>query len=199
MKTASLLSAVAFLSAGFLAPCCYGGVIISGDVTTGTGVLTISQDITFDITADGSVEILVFDEWGAPNDGTADDLNASFPGTISFVLNGNDSDQPLDFILDNLTATSNQVTPNDAAIGWSPFSVMSGDVLTIKSGSWAIPTFLNWNPATTGAFEGDLFLTDNTGVQISSLVSVAAVPEPSSLCIFGLLAIGIASTRKRHA
>jgi hypothetical protein len=196
MRIASVLPALLFLCASFAAPC-FGDIIISGDVNTGTGVLTISDDITFDITSDGIAQILNFDEWGDPQDGTQDFLS-SFAGTISFQVNGSDVDRPLDLILDNLTSTLNQLTPNDAYIGWFPsLAVSTGDVVTIKSGSWAIPTATDWNPATTGSFQGNVFLTDNNGNQVSSAVNISAVPEPNSAILLGCGALGISFGRRR--
>ncbi|MDV6031738.1 MAG: hypothetical protein F9B45_16930 [Phycisphaera sp. RhM] len=196
MRIAEVLPALLVLCASFTAPC-FGGIIISGDVNAGTGVLTISDDITFDITSDGIAQILNFDEWGDPQDGTQDFLG-SFAGTISFQVNGSDVDRPLDFILDNLTSTLNQLTPNDAYIGWFPsLAVSTGDVVTIESGSWAIPTATDWNPATTGSFNGNVFLTDNNGNQVSSAVSISAVPEPNSAMFFGCVALGISLGRHR--
>jgi hypothetical protein len=195
MRTKFSFPAFVFFLAGYLTTYSYGAISITGDVNSGTGVVTISDEITFDITSDGNAQVLVFDEWGDPQDGTQDTL---FPigATLTFQVNGVDIDLQLTTVVDNLTGSFNQITPNDAFFSWSTaLPVQSGDVVTIKPGSWALPAATDWNPATSGFFQGNVFLTSSIGIQLSSSVNV--VPEPNSALLSCCLGFYLLRSRRR--
>lgn len=166
-------------------------VILSGNVASGAGVLTFTTDYSFTASGAGSARALIFDGWGSPTDGSATATLGS--GPFKLELNGIDAGVSFNGMVDNLIASGGDLSPDDAYILWTAgVSVAAGDLITIKSGAWSLGAAASWNPATTGTFLGNMFLTDRDGLRLSGNVTTGSVPEPEThtllLAALGLLA-----------
>ncbi len=187
-----LRTTVLSVAALCLAPTSHAGIMLLGDVAAGTGVLTFTADYSFDITANGTTRFLVFDEWGSPNDGSQTFASAS--GLFTLLINGVDSGASITNAVDNLALGFNDISSDDAYMFWNINApVVAGDTVTIASGSWSLAATPSWNSAVSGAFTGNVFLTDSAGVRVSGLGQASAVPVPGSLALLGLGLFGIAA------
>ena len=168
-------------------------VTISGVVSEGTAVLSIDQDLTFTITEDGAVTLLIFRDWAEYQD----DLlygGALVDGNLSYSLN-NGTDQQTTFqVTSHLGEDWNHVLADDSYLYLdNAISVTAGDTLTFHAGSWALDASANFDPTVTGTFTGSMLLANDNGELLS------AVPEPSTYAaLAGLLALGFAAVRRRQ-
>jgi hypothetical protein len=176
----------------------HAAIVVSGDPASGTGVISITSDITIPIIATGDVRTLVFDEW-VSDDGVSN-FDGILPSEISYILNMN----PVAFA-GGLGVTDNQsssvlgaVSSNDGYFYFDIFSVVPGDVLTIGAGTWSMPAIAGFNPSAIGTFRGEVFLGSSFGDRLSDNV---AIPEPNAatLVLIGLsLMPALARKRRSH-
>jgi hypothetical protein len=168
-------------------------IILSGDVASGSGVLTFTTDYSFNITSNGTVRGIAFDEWGVTND---ENRAVTFVSeSINTLLNGVLSSLPDIIMADNAGDIFGDLTPADAYLfaTTSGILVSVGDILTIQASSFNLAAISNWNSNVDGQFDGDLFLIDNVGIRLSE--NGAAVPEPSTLAVLALGLIGLGARR----
>lgn len=177
----------------------HSAVLMSGDFQTGspTPTLTFTNDISFEITASGTATFLVFDEW-VVSDGT---LHAvSFPTSpsvqnIDYTLNGGSLASAQAFQLyDNNASVFGDITDSDGVIVFSSllFDVTTGDTLTISAATYTFTFNPDFNSAIPSVFQGNVFIADDFGNQISSLTPV---PEPAGAAMIGLLSFIIVMLR----
>ncbi|PHS07374.1 MAG: hypothetical protein COA78_13510 [Blastopirellula sp.] len=215
------------------------GITITGDVTKGFGVFTITEDIVFNL-VDGTAPnpnadpyAILFHDWmidkGAWWDGYTGiggrhqldgDLLALSRDPTPFDTTSNDI-----FVVDG-GARSNVLTSAPLFDGnfynrgsvlffsntyqqvrqLGPTALGHGDRLVIGAGSWKMPTIEGWD--LRGEFSGDVTIYRALGLnpQASGAIPVAttnlaAVPEPTSLAIFGIGALcfgGAGAARRRR-
>ena len=166
-------------------------VLTSGNFQTGTPTptLIITEDISFEIIADGTASFLVFDEW-VVSDGT---LHAvSFPTSpivqnIDYTLNGGSQTSAQAFQLyDNHASVLGDITDNDGVIVFNSFmfDLTTGDNLTISVATYTFTFNPDFNSAIPSAFQGNVFIADDFGNRLTNLTQV---PEPAGAAIIGLL------------
>lgn len=189
MKIKSILFAIAGLA--LISPA-HASITISGDPTYGTGVFSIDQDITFNITANSTADMLVFksfvpsvDEW----------TMSALTGDFRFELNGSSFTREAGNLNDN-GYSGNDIALNDGFVWWrAPFSVSAGDTLTIKADSFSMAFgTIEFNPGAIRSFSGNLIIVNQAGTQISNVV-----PEPSAFALLGLGTVGLVARRRRSA
>jgi len=187
-----LLAAVSFILA---VPCANASIMISGDVANGSGVLTITNDLSFDISGASTTNFinLVFDEW-TTSDGVRSIASPSPDVTLS-LNGGSDASAATIGLSDNLAFNSNQITVSDGLLTFLDPTVAGGDTLVIRAGSFALSATAGFNPALNDStFTGFLFLADSNGLQISNVI-----PEPTTVSLLALGLLGLASVRRRTA
>jgi len=156
----------------------HAAFIITGDPIVGTGVAELNEDITFNVTGDGNVALLVFDEW-VIGDGTRDFSTAT--PALNYVVNGGTVTATTFLSLyDNTQFNFGAVTANDGYFRLSDIAVTTGNTVVIKAGTWNLSATLGFNPTAVGTFQGNVFLADANGVRLSDTQQVAKVPEPSA-------------------
>jgi hypothetical protein len=156
-------------------------IVVVAPTTSTPGSLHITADITFTITTAGLGRVFVFDEWVSSDGGTDSSL---FSPAMSISINGNLPGAYPGGLVDNNLA-SGQWTPNDGfIIVDSSFSVIVGDTVTLKAGTFSLEAVPRFNPQATQTFTGNMFVTSASGIQLSNTV---AVPEPCDL-VLGLTA-----------
>jgi len=168
-------------------------IILSGDVASGSGVLTFTTDYSFNITSNETVRGIAFDEWGVTSDGNR--AITSVSESVNALLNGVLSSLPDVIMADNTDGTFGDLTSADAYLFTiaSGILVSVGDILTIQASSFNLAAISNWNSNVDGQFDGDLFLIDNVGTRLSE--NGVAVPEPSTLAVLALGLIGLGARR----
>ncbi len=186
------------LLAWFAALPAQAAIVVSGTPSTdsGTGTLQITTDISFTITTDNSAVRLVFHGWNASSDAGGDTISFAAPTSFDYQINGG-SLQSGDFfgILDNRTADLNDLGAADTAINLSSTPVTTGDILTIKAGSWSFPGSSAFNPGVFGSFTGNASLMRSNGHRISEFTPV---PEPRDYALMaGAGLVAWAAWRRR--
>lgn len=158
------------------------------------GSFEITDDIVFTITTSGSFQYFVLDEW-VTSDGAG--TTQSLAPFLSFSINGASFTEGSQLI-DNIGFNLGETTPNDGILFInSPFSVTTGDTVTLKAGVYSISSTVGFNPLMTQTFTGDIFLTNGSGVRLSDNAT-AAIPEPSSAAlIFGVASVCVLTLRRR--
>ncbi len=172
--------------------------IFSGNLSTGSATLTLTEEFTVTITANTSVRKIVFDNW-VLSDGTQ--TVANYTGNqflLFYAINGGPNQNiPGSFsFIDNHTAPVGGLSIGDGSISFNDFNVSFGDVVTIRpqtTGNFLITP--GFNPLTEGTFAGTVFLADDSNTQISNSV---VVPEPSSYILFSASLIGLIAIRRRQ-
>ena len=168
----------------------YGVVVVTGDIATGSGVVTVTEDIVFNVTARGNVNVIAFDDWTATSDSDWNypPLN---PASFTIVLNGVEIVAPFASFTDNRYSDIHDLKANDTYFafhtpGTRGIAVTAGDTFVFKAGSWSVSATPTFNPAVSGVFDGNAFLVDYSGRRVSDFVQV---PEPSTplLLLLGAL------------
>ena len=172
-----------------------GAIVISDDITNGSGVFSITGDISYDVI--GSVQIfgVVFQDW-VP---TVEPGNLfSFGPSLEFSLNGGVTDSASASLLD--TVNIGDLDGNDGVISFSGPVVAVGDTFTLNSGNYELNAILDFvNPALSGLnFSGTTFLIDSEGFRISDFATASSVPEPSAALVLGL-ATALGAMRRRRS
>ncbi len=172
-------------------------IVLSGDVLTTGGTFEITQDITITVTTTGNGKTLVFKDWVTSDDSAhaVDFTEAS----LNYQINGGSvQSTTLDLVADNFAfPATNDIGPNDGYIYFNDIAVTAGDILTVKSGSWATSGKAGFNPEAIQTYTGEVFLMTGNGEALSGGV---VVPEPSTwaaLCGAGML--GLALWRRHKA
>ncbi|MEM1159026.1 MAG: PEP-CTERM sorting domain-containing protein [Verrucomicrobiota bacterium] len=177
-------------------------VILSGDFQTGspTPTLAITDDITFNIIANGLATYLVFDEWVA-SDGSGNAVSFVTIGpsgqSINYSLNGGSTTSAQAFqFFDNNATDFGDISEND---GWldfdsSFFALTTGDTLTIAAATYTFNFNTDFNPAVPSNFTGNVYIADGGGNRLSNIV---AVPEPTTGLLVALAGGLLVLSRRR--
>ena len=161
-------------------------ITISGDVSAGTGQITISQDYTFEITADNSTDTIafVFDNWAMSDGGRTFSF---FTGPqFAFAYNGGAVQTGTNSnLVDNLDFDVNDLCADDGYIVVSSQPTMQvGDSYTVKAGTYSLSMATSFNPELNDStFTGDIFLTDANGNRISNVLQAESPTEPGTIQI----------------
>ena len=187
-----LLTAVFVGSAVFVAPSEASLVMINGNVSTGAQ-LVFNSDISFNIQRTGLIASLVFDEW-TTDDGTQDSVAMS--PVFAFSINGGSTMTVSALLSDNSSSTLNDISRNDGFVFiGSGIAVTAGDTFTVTAGTYSFTAEPAFYPLLNDfSFDGSVFLGDGNAVRNSNIVT--AVPEPTSLALFGIAMIGLARRRR---
>lgn len=189
MKTLRTLAILAAMASPLPA-----AIIVSGNIRTQGAPCTfeITTDIHVNITqnAAGTFVLFVFDDW-VTSDGARTDLPLN--PQLAFSLNGSNFSYPAS-LGDNLSVSLKSISSGDGfAYIVTPRTLVVGDVLTLKAGSYTFSGDTEFNRTTAKTFTGKLFVADNDGTMLSQLTSV---PEPSA-ALLGLLGAGLMLRRRR--
>jgi hypothetical protein len=188
----TLLSFVALV---LLANRVNGDIIVVAPTATTDGSFQITSDITFTVTANGTANVFVLDEW-VNSDSSWNFANYSPDLLIS--VNGGASGSYAGRFSDNFTFSAAQLSANDGYLVPNVgILVAPGDTVTLKAGTYALGAVEGFNPQATQTFSGNMFITNAVGEQLSNTV---AVPEPSTLCLViaaGLKMLAIRRKRPR--
>jgi len=220
------------------------GIIISGDVTAGTGVFTITDDIIFNL-VDGTAHnanadpyAILFHDWNTSSGGWANNVGATGAAAMGgknqlvgekldlrreptpfntstddiFVVDGGTKSNILtsaplfdgNFYNRGSVLFFSDTYQQVRQLGFDDGSVGDdgslGGLFVIGAGSWDMPTVAGWD--LYGEFSGDATIYRALGynAQANNAIPVAttnltSVPEPSTLAIFALGIIGLASRR----
>jgi hypothetical protein len=155
-------------------------VVVALPTPSSNGSLQITQDISFTVTVGGQMQSLVFNEW-LVNDGNYDGIDFTLP--IAYTVNGGSvmnvnsyrlGDNTLGYFGGNVTADDGHL------IFASAISLLTGDVFTLKAGTYTLPqgSYPNYNPLADQTFSGDVFLANTSHVAMTALTPVE-VPEPT--------------------
>jgi hypothetical protein len=214
------------------------GIIISGDVTSGTGVITITEDIMFnlDVTAtnpNADPYAIMFHDWKQPLGAFVNDPFLGGGGKYQLVgekIELSRTPTLFDTTLDNFVSGSgdskvfsNELTSaplfdgnfyNRGSVLWfsdtnqrvrnlgfdNEIDDQVNENVLIGVGSWSMPQLNEWN--LYGEFSGEatlyLALGYNAGANDAipiATTNIASIPEPSTIAIFALGIMGLASRR----
>ena len=172
-----------------------GQVSISDDITTGSGVFSITGDISYDVIGSGEIFGVVFQDW-VPTVGESGNL-FSFEPNLEFSLNGGVTDSVSASLFDIINV--NGFDGNDGVVSFEGPVVAAGDTFTLNSGTYDLNAILEFvDPALNGLnFSGTTFLVDAEGLRISDFASASSVPEPSAALVLGL-ATALGALRRRR-
>lgn len=172
-----------FVALVLLADRINAGIIVVAPTATTNGSFQITSDITFTVTANGNANVFVLDNWVTSDNSWT---FANYSPDLLISINGSASSSYAGRISDNFTFDAAQLSANDGYLVPNiGISVVSGDTVTLKAGTYALGAVEGFNPQATQTFSGNMFITDVVGVQLSNIV---AVPEPSP--IYLVLAVG---------
>jgi hypothetical protein len=194
MKIKSSLIALAGLALSSFAQ---ASISITGNPADGTGIFSINQDITFNISSSGSADLIVFKNFVLASDGTQTGIGLT--GNFTFELNGVPTIASVYGISDNEAVQVADIAPVDGYFYFTGVGVKPGDTLTIKACSFAVPEIGAFNPDAVGDFDGEVFIADTYGVAHSTITQLDAVPEPSAFLMVGLGAVGVLVRRRGKA
>ncbi|WP_299084424.1 PEP-CTERM sorting domain-containing protein [uncultured Paraglaciecola sp.] len=214
------------------------GIIISGDVTNGTGVFTITEDIVFNLggtatNPNADPYALMFHDWTQSFGAFVDDPFLGGGGRYQLVgdkLNLSRTPTPFDPTLDNFVSGSgasrvfsNELTSapqfdgnfyNRGSVLWfsdtnqrvrnlgfdNGIDDQVNENFVIGAGSWLMPQLNKWDLYGEFSGEATLYLAlgynaqENGAIPVAT-TSITSVPEPSTLAIFALGIMGLASRR----
>ncbi len=180
-----------------------GAIVLSGNFNTGTPTptLTITQDITFNISVGGFPRILVFDEW-TTSDGSQSFVFPTVGQQFAYSLNGapanNSFSMPDAGLGDNLTSDARAITTKDGRLFFNSFLANVGDTVVVSAGSYTFGSDPQFNPllsTTDSIFTGETFLTDISGNRLTDNVSL--VPESSALALTALASLSLLRRKRR--
>ena len=171
-------------------------IIVVAPTASTPGSFVITDDITFSITTSGAASFFVFDDWVATPDSQT---SAPFSPALSLSLNGGSTFAENGAFYDNVGFPIGSLTPNDGFIQiYSPVSVVGGDTITLKAGSYGLSLAGSFNPLVSQTFTGNMFITNGSGVRLSA-DTTAAIPEPSSAALlFGLASACVMASRRNR-
>ena len=194
MKSFALLTAFAALSAPLSA-----AIIIAGDVGTPGApcTLTITTDIVSEITADpiNGITCLVFDNWVTAD--AAQDF-ASLAPELAFTVNDGPTVSLESMLADNWV--DGPLPDMEAGDGYlyvwfGDTPLQTGDIFTIKAGTYTFNSVAGMNPQIAQTFEGNFFIADETGTRIANIVDLS-VPEPSAALLGAVGSLALLRRRR---
>ncbi len=174
--------------------------------STDDAIITIDEDIVLNAistlpggSSDGTSDFgLVLDEW-VVSDGAQN--SASLGSAFSFLkISGGDTtigSASRSSISDN--AAKNfpglAITTNDGLLGFANSSGFdAGDTIIIPAQSKVFVPGVSFNLHAFGTFRGNVFLINDGGQRISTIV---AIPEPSACALLGFSCISLMYRRRR--
>lgn len=165
-------------------------ITLAGDFQNGAygnHSITFTTDIVFNITTDGDLHYLIFDNWVSTNDGTSTRIIESdqVVQPIAYTLNGVSHSTDFGNLVDHLVDPYNDVNATSGVLRFVEIAVKSGDVLVFKAGTYILGnTPPEFNPELTGGyvFTGDVRVVDF----FARAKATAIVPEPSSVLLGAL-------------
>jgi hypothetical protein len=186
------------------------GVMISGDVTAGTGVFTISSDLVFSLTSDyrGGV-LLAFRDWASSlegGNGLDETTMASVAQGIPLAVNGVTQTTGNTLFFDG-GGEVGDLRLQDAYLSLSPNLVFeSADEVRLGPVDISLPSMPTWRSEVSGVFSGELLLLAYGGQRLSDLVAAGesappstAVPLPATLVLLGVGLLSLVSRRRSVA
>lgn len=168
-------------------------VIITGDVKnpSSTCTLTITDDMVFYITGSSSGVSVILDEWVTQGDLIFD--SSVMSPQIAFEKNGI-AGLTTASIGDNSNRNYADTTVKDGWLTLGGVSVVTGDVLTIKAGSYTFPGHLGFNNQIVPIFMGSAFVINPlTQFSISNTI---VIPESSTFFFSFVGFIGLLRRRR---
>lgn len=162
---------------------------LSGDQTGGTGVLTFSQDVTFEITTAINDDFVDFVVQNVSINGTNGNT-ITFSG-LEMSVNGG-TKEPLTAWTDRANVEENDISENDGKLlNDDSLTLSIGDVVTIHAGSGTMTqTLTAFNPWTSGNYT--MFMVDSS----NTIISNDAIPEPYSIALICLFSGGLIVIRR---
>jgi hypothetical protein len=141
---------------------------------------------------------LVLDNWVA-TDGGLTQISSFLPTGLSYKRNGGATQITASLaLIDNFNFISGvSVTPGDGALDFGNIPAISGDTITILSGTYTktAGVVANFNPLTNQTFTGNVFLAEsNNATRVSNIV---VIPEASS-ALLGLSGLATLALRRRR-
>ena len=191
--TAALVAAIAMATTSMGR----AAIVISGNFNTGSPApkLTITQDISFNITTTGDLTVIGLDEW-TTNDTTQTSVTVLVGQEISYVNNGTPGTIKLARLFDNYTNSQGILSENDGILFFDQIQVTAGTTFVLKAGSFEFGSSSNFNTLLSDGFT----FTGNTALATSSIGRLSengvSVPEPSA-ALLSLLGAGFLLRRKR--
>ncbi|MDP0498510.1 MAG: PEP-CTERM sorting domain-containing protein [Verrucomicrobiota bacterium JB022] len=206
MSLQTRIAVVAAVSlAAVAASTAYGAINLSPEILTTGGTLEFTNDLTFTISTDGTVDYIAFDEWSASY--TTQRLAYS-SGSISYQIN----DGPVlsagaYYLYDSVYSDWNDLSAYDGILAIDSIFVSVGDTLTFFATSIEFDPEPEFNPAGIGEFTGDVFLASMFASRMSGNISANGAPEPTPVvpepstyaALAGLATLGFAFWRRRKA
>lgn len=152
-------------------------VTTSGDFADGspTPTLHITAPITFNISASGTVQRIIFDEW-VTDDGGTTTLTVATPTALSYQINGGATQfTTVVGLVDNQHTPGGALSANDGYLSFFPIPVTAGQTLTILAATISFNPDAAFNQPPS-QITGEARLTNGSGTALSAPTSV---PEPS--------------------
>lgn len=192
-KKYTLATLVALIS---LSPL-HGAVTLAGNYQFGdpTPTMKITEDLVFNVTASGSLLIIVFDEL-TPYVGNSEGVSA-ISNQMNYQLNGGTTKTAiLSTFINNFGYTANNVSPNDGFMYFTaPISVVKGDVLVFKPATLTFGANANFHGGNSGTINTPIFATNDSGQRLS--LNATSIPEPTNTALLGMLGFMALIRRKR--
>ena len=203
----SFFAALAVAAACTLPVAAHAAVTTSGGASFDSGLptprLTITAPISFTVTTnDFNLSYFVLDEWVTSN-GSEHQVNVSPSSqTFAYTLNGVAMTTAIGNFSDNLGRTFGSITANDGFFFLSGQPTINvGDKIVIQPATYNFTSNTAFNPNIPTTFTGNAYLAGTDGIAETGLVSVGAVPEPSTWAMMGVgvAGLGVVTLRRRRA